>query len=173
MVSLIGLVIGKTLAIQADVPAEEVPKFSLLGAASPSPLLGAVLVSSALRQREDDDRTGIDRAALEGAAAPRGVDPLRERREQNRERRERQELERQESLRKAQERLERERARRKQEGLFEDVGAALTEVQRAMAEKGRAPDVREAWSEFEQAVIRLNQVVEGRGDGDGDGDRGA
>jgi hypothetical protein len=66
MLNLIGLVIGRTLAQQADVPADEIGKFSLLGAASPSPLLGAVLVSAALRPRDEGDDEGDEAAAIDG-----------------------------------------------------------------------------------------------------------
>ncbi|WP_331736585.1 hypothetical protein OG426_54850 (plasmid) [Streptomyces canus] len=55
MVNLIGLIVGRSLAQRADLPENEAARISLLGAASPSPLMGAVLVEAAIRQQR---RTG-------------------------------------------------------------------------------------------------------------------
>jgi hypothetical protein len=53
MINLVGWAVGNALAREAKASTDEVARLSLLGAASPSPLLGAILVRSAL---DRDDR---------------------------------------------------------------------------------------------------------------------
>jgi hypothetical protein len=178
MVNLIGLAVGATLARQADIPADERTRIALLGAASPSPLLGAVLVSSALGRTGFETGSGLSRGSLFGTAGRRRDERelARDRREQDRERQQRVDREQEEQLREGLEGLERQRKGRERDELFDDVGAALTEVHRALAEQRRTPDLREAFGEFQEAVMRLTQAVEGHdrdSDGSPDGHRGA
>ncbi|MFF5082438.1 hypothetical protein ACFY36_35790 [Actinoplanes sp. NPDC000266] len=72
MLNLIGLVIGKALATREGVPEDEQAPFALLGAAAPSPLVGAVLVSSALDQRADRPGGG-DKGGSDGKSGGKGA----------------------------------------------------------------------------------------------------
>ncbi|MFG2022143.1 hypothetical protein [Streptomyces sp. NPDC048825] len=55
MVNLIGLMVGRSLAQKADLPEEEAARISFLGAAAPSPLMGAILVEAAIRRERRPD----------------------------------------------------------------------------------------------------------------------
>jgi hypothetical protein len=72
MINLIGWAVGNALARQAEASKEDINRLSLLGAASPSPLLGAVLVSAALRQDNDEDDKHVARDEVRRAVEGEG-----------------------------------------------------------------------------------------------------
>jgi Skp family chaperone for outer membrane proteins len=155
MVNLIGLVIGSTLARNADVPAEEVPRFSLLGAVSPSPLLGAVVVNAALAQRERDDDTYLEL----GTARSRGANLVEQLQQRLRHRHER-ELEREQVRQREQERERREHRERREAEAFQQVALALAILQQSMAQPRQdVPTFGDAMNGVREALSRLEEVV--------------
>jgi len=154
MVNLIGLVIGNQLARDAQVPNEEIPRFSLLGAASPSPLLGAVLVNIALAQREtEQDSGGMEQVIAANPA--RLVRTLRERLERQQQREREQEQTRQREL----SREQREYEQRQEQAVFERIMLAVAELQQSMARpQPETPTFDDAMSGVQDALNQLRQI---------------
>lgn len=155
MVNLIGLVIGSTLARNAEVPAEEVPRFSLLGAVSPSPLLGAVVVNAALAQRGRDD----DTTQLELGTGSRGANLVKQLQQRLQHRRER-ELQRDQVREREWERERQQHRERQEVEAFQQVALALAVLQQSMAQPRQdSPTFGDAMNGVQEALSQLENVV--------------
>jgi membrane protein involved in colicin uptake len=158
MVSLIGLAIGRTLAERAKVSDDEVARFGLLGAAAPSPLLGAVLVDSALRRgREGVNVAG--RGSLLGAVRS-DPDELRKRRDQQREREEQREREFELAQQREEEQRERARTRAETRKALQDVARWVAAMDEDITtQRSGTVDVEGVWQGFQKAIARLTARV--------------
>jgi len=153
MANLIGLVIGSTLARNADVSAEDVPRFALLGAVSPSPLLGAVVVNAALAQRGNDS-TYEPRAMMS-----RGANVVEQLQRQLQRRRER-EQEQEQAREREQERERRQRRRRQEVDALQQVTLAIAVLQESVAQRSQgAPSFGAAMGGVQDALAQLDRVV--------------
>jgi hypothetical protein len=159
MVNLIGLAIGRSLAQQADVPEDEVARFGLLGAAAPSPLLGAVLVSSALRRGRAGYVAG--RRPLLGGGGRIDPDELQRRREHQQEREEQRERDHEEARQREQEERRWAQTRRDTQDALREVAQSVTDmVEEIDSQRTRTFDVEGTWQAVQRAIGRLTEQVE-------------
>ena len=164
MVNLVGFALGLSQARQADVPREDAARFGLLGAAAPSPLMGAVVVSAALAQQQG---RGLLRSQRDGVGASRAGAAGRRRELERQLRQVEQQFaaqEQQEAQRREEEREQREERRRAGEEALQRVVGAFAAYEQALARQEDGdppPDVDAARREFTEALIGLQANVVG------------